>query len=698
MSESLARVSKVAGGEITHMTNRHRLANGEICDLEIRLSRLTVADRMVVIAAIQDVTERLRAEARLTENEERYRLLFENMSEGFSLNEVITDGQGKVIDIRILEANGAYIRQTGLNERDIIGKTLLELNPGMDPRQIDVYAHVALRGEPAVLDYLSADLSRHFHANIFCPRIGHYAAVIEDVTVSKQNADQVHFQASLLEQVHSAVITIDFNNTILSWNKHAEDLYQWTREEAIGKNIIDLLAPEEMIEATLNNFVDLNRAGHWEGEYNVRRKDGSTIPAHITNTYLQDAGGNNIGFIGISEDITESKKGQEALLASEKRFRTIFENAPIAISLGRNGKLIYANPVYVRMHGYTSEDEVMGRSTLDFVSPRDHEITIERGRLRAEGPMPDPRPYELHGLRKDGTEFQLLVTLSRVTLADGPANIGFIQDITARKQAEADLLEAQTVLERRVQERTTELRISNQALEKALRAKDEFLAAMSHELRTPLAGILGLSQILQMPTYGSLTEKQIKAVVTIEESGERLLEVINDVLEYSKLQGGSNQILKRSFFLVSACQDALRAISPRVEKMKQHTRLSIHPEEIKINSDERWLGRLLSNLLRNATKFTAEGGEIGIDVLGDVDKKVVTICVWDSGIGIKQADFPRLFQPFVQLDASLARQYGGTGLGLALVKQISVLLGGDVSVESEVGKGSRFTVSLPWEE
>ena len=136
---------------------------------------------------------------------------------------------------------------------------------------------------------------------------------LRDITERKKAEEKIAYLALLLEQVSNAIITIDFDNVILSWNKHAEKLYQWTEAEAVGENIIELLSPDELKTNVLVNFEDLNRDGHWEGDFEVKRKDGTTIPTHITNTYLQDFDGNNVGFIGVSYDITARKQAEQKL-------------------------------------------------------------------------------------------------------------------------------------------------------------------------------------------------------------------------------------------------------------------------------------------------------------------------------------------------------------------------------------------------
>jgi signal transduction histidine kinase/ActR/RegA family two-component response regulator len=286
--------------------------------------------------------------------------------------------------------------------------------------------------------------------------------------------------------------------------------------------------------------------------------------------------------------------------------------------------------------------------------------------------------------------------------------------ITQRREAELALQAERASLIQRVEEQTAELKVANAALlgtneelARAARAKDEFLAGMSHELRTPLTAILGMSESLQEYVYGPLTERQMGSLKTIETSGRHLLELINDILDLSKIEAGKTTLDLSAVSLQQMCRDSSRFVTQTAKQKKINFILSVDESVDMLQADARRLKQIIVNLLSNAVKFTPEGGTVGLETKGYPEREAVAISVWDTGIGIAEQDLGRLFQPFVQLDSSLSRQYAGTGLGLSLVRSLTNLHGGSVTVESpsvspphaggtQGGPGSRFTVLLPW--
>ncbi|MCB0210201.1 MAG: GAF domain-containing protein [Anaerolineae bacterium] len=271
------------------------------------------------------------------------------------------------------------------------------------------------------------------------------------------------------------------------------------------------------------------------------------------------------------------------------------------------------------------------------------------------------------------------------------------QEIADRKQAQEELEAERASLAYRIEERTSELQVANNELARASRLKDEFLASMSHELRTPLNAILGMAEILQDQVYGPVTEKQVKSIRTIEHSGRHLLSLINDILDLSKIGAGKLSLNPNPVVVKNVCEASLQFVKQMAHKSRVKVQANYDDVVQTLLADELRLKQILVNLLSNAVKFTPEGGRVGLDVSGDPVRQMAKFTVWDTGIGIAHEDMGKLFQPFIQLDSRLAREFSGTGLGLSLVYRFTEMHGGSVAVESEVGQGSRFTVTLPWQ-
>ncbi|WP_271254274.1 PAS domain S-box protein [Pseudanabaena sp. Chao 1811] len=272
------------------------------------------------------------------------------------------------------------------------------------------------------------------------------------------------------------------------------------------------------------------------------------------------------------------------------------------------------------------------------------------------------------------------------------------QELSVRQQAEAQLTES-----------NQQLAISNEELIRATRMKDEFLANMSHELRTPLNAILGMTEGLKEGVFGTVGDRQIKALQTVYSSGLHLLELINDILDVAKIESGQVTLELTNVSITNLCQSSIAFIKQQASAKKIQVIDKIPPYLPELMLDERRIRQVLINLLNNAVKFTPEGGTITLEVSSYIansgianseknnaeDVSYLRIAVIDTGIGISAKNIQKLFQPFIQIDSALNRQYVGTGLGLALVKRIVELHGGKVGLTSEVGVGSHFMIDLP---
>ena len=259
------------------------------------------------------------------------------------------------------------------------------------------------------------------------------------------------------------------------------------------------------------------------------------------------------------------------------------------------------------------------------------------------------------------------------------------------------LVEYRTELETTVAERTAALENANAQLSGALRAKDDFLSAMSHELRTPLNAILGLSESLLEGVYGAINDRQVQSLTMIAESGGHLLALINDLLDLAKVGAGKMEVSVAETSIRELCAASVRFVQQQADKKKIVTTITWDPAVEMVVTDPRRMLQVLVNLLSNAVKFTPDGGRIVLSVTGRPEQRVVALAVADTGIGISEADLAGLFVPFKQIDSKLSRKYSGTGLGLNLVRRLTELLGGQVSIQSKLGVGSTFTITIPWD-
>ena len=300
--------------------------------------------------------------------------------------------------------------------------------------------------------------------------------------------------------------------------------------------------------------------------------------------------------------------------------------------------------------------------------------------------------------RGDGSTLFAEVTGVRFASKSGERMAVVFRDVTDRVTREGELLRLVVDLraaDAALRDKTEALTRANLDLLHASKAKDEFLAAVSHELRTPLNAILGLSEALDDDVYGDLSEPQRRALRRISESGQQLLALISEILDLSQLSAGEVTLSREPIALDDLCRSSLQHIQDAARRKQISARLRVDVGYQPLHADRRRVTQILVSLLRNAVKFTPEGGAMGLSCSLESRQQAVRFTVWDTGIGIADEDHPKLFQPFVQLDAGLARQHPGTGLGLAIVRELTALHGGGIELESEPGHGSRFSVILP---
>ena len=398
----------------------------------------------------------------------------------------------------------------------------------------------------------------------------------------------------------------------------------------------------------------------------------------------------------VATQTTELVKSQsEALRESETKFRSVAQSANDGIvSANSRGLIVSWNRGAETIFGY-KEEEVVGKPLTVLMPERYrelHQSGLERHRSTGESRVIG-RTLELHGVRKDGTEFPLDLSLASWKTEEGTFYSGIIRDITERKRV-TEALQALTLsLEQKVKERTAELEIARDQALVATQHKSEFLANMSHELRTPLNAVIGFSDVLLEKMFGDLNEKQEEYLQDILSSGQHLLALINDILDLSRIEAGRTELEVSTFNLATTVENTLVLVRERALRRRVDLTSEINSQLGDCRADERRVKQVLLNLLSNAIKFTPEGGRIS--VTASVIGEYAEISVTDTGIGISTEDRQRIFEEFYQVKRDPAHKREGTGLGLALSKKFVELHGGRICVESEPGKGSTFTFTLP---
>jgi PAS domain S-box-containing protein len=513
------------------------------------------------------------------------------------------------------------------------------------------------------------------------------------------------------------------------WGHSSEYLYQnpevW----------IQSIHPED-IDKVLQHYKLTVTSGFFSEEYRIIRPDGTIRWIWGRCFPLKNANGKIEQMAAIAEDISDRKIAEIALKESEQRLRAsesllsaMFERSVVGMAItDAEGKFIRTNPFYQQMVGY-SENELQLMRFTDNMLPEDIEDNL---RLRSQVLSDESESYQMEKrlFHRNGKMIWVRTTSSKILdeVGQPPLFVGVIEDISDRKQAEKslasaeierqqaidDLYQLNQQLETRVAQRTQELQYTNQQLSvanselaRATRLKDEFLANMSHELRTPLNAVLGMSEGLMTGVFGDLNERQMRSLSLIETSGRHLLELINDILDVAKIGAGKLELELSSVGIEYLCKSSLNFVKQIANQKNIQLKLSINHSIKMITVDERRMRQALINLLSNAVKFTPKGGKICLEVklqereateLTSECSYAMIFSIIDTGIGISSEDISNLFQAFVQIDSSLNRQYAGTGLGLTLVKQLVEMHGGCVSVASQVGEGSSFSIVLPYRE
>ena len=470
-------------------------------------------------------------------------------------------------------------------------------------------------------------------------------------------------------------------------NEAYRNYFGLTPEEALSDPFMPLIAEEDR-SAILEKMSRLTSGtARFEMDtHRVIKPDGSIAWQEWIDQAIYDETGQVVEFQSVGRDVTERKRTEEALAASEAELRALFASMDdVVLVIDQDGiyrKIAPTNPSLL----YKPPGELLGKSLRDVFPAERAEEFIHAVRKVIDQQVTAHIEYPLD---IGGQVFWFDASISPL---EADSTLWMARDITDRKQAQERLQRLNEELEQRVAQRTEELAAAMIQAQESDRLKSAFLASMSHELRTPLNSIIGFTGVILQGLAGPLNEEQTKQLNMTRDSARHLLALINDILDISKIEAGQLEILRHPFDMREAIGKALQVVQPLLKKKEIRVRTWIGPGVGTINQDRRRVEQVMINLVNNAIKFT-ELGEVNIECRAQ-DGWLETR-VRDTGIGIKPEEMHLLFKPFQQIDTGLARGHEGTGLGLSICQHLVTAMGGTIEVESQWGVGSTFKFTLP---
>lgn len=643
----------------------------------LSLAGLLAVLSVVALLGMAELRRRVRAQtAVIHEREEKFEKAFRFSNTGMAL--IAPDG-------RFLQANPALCRAIGYSEKELLARSFQDVTHPDDLEVSVAPLRPLLSGETdnyqlqkrylhkdghAVWMEVSVSLLRDAQGNPL-----HFISHFRDITERKAAEDALRASEERFRSL--------FENSTVGFYRTTPDGRILIANPALVR-MLGFASLEELTSRNLETDAVLRNASRGEFRRQVeldgelrghediwRTWDGSLIHIRESARAVRDNEGRVLYYDGVVEDFTIRQRAEEALRESEQRYRLMVErNVAGILRTLQDGTILDCNDPMVKLLGYDSREEFMRRTAEDlYLDPGDRRVLLNL--LREKDSL---TRQELRFKRKDGKPVWVLLNLGLVedkTLGTSVVE-GSVLDITERKEAEIALLEAK------------------EAAETASRAKSEFLANMSHEIRTPMNGILGMTDLL-LDT--ELQAPQREYVSMVKASADSLMAIINDVLDFSKIEARKLTLESIDFDLRDCVEDTLRSLAVRAHERNLELACRIPPGlPVRVEGDPGRLRQILMNLAGNAIKFT-EKGEVIVSVERESESQgsvTLRFDVQDTGVGIPKEKQQIIFEAFTQADSSSTRRFGGTGLGLTIASQLVRLMGGQLWLESEPGKGSVF--------
>ncbi|MFC1949370.1 PAS domain S-box protein [Chloroflexota bacterium] len=642
-----------------------------------------------------DITERKRAEEALKVSEEKWSSLVESAP--------------NIIMLVSLDKKIQYINYVvpGLTMESVIGKSIFDyIQPEYHETVREVIDKVFQTGETSIYETMGTgpDGRTSWYGTTVGPlkidgQITGAIQITSDITELKQTEEALRESEekfrTFMKTASDLMNVTDKDGKFTYVNDSMIRTLGYSKEELIGMHITQILTKESLEKNFKPNWGKFLANGEISLETTFLTKEGKEIYCEMKAVAIYDSDGNYVGTGGVHHNITERKQTEEAIKESEEKFSKIFyaNPNPMIILSAESIQITDVNEAFIKHSGY-SREECIGKKPEDlnlWVHPEEREklkqVTAEQGRVNN---------FETEMRIKSGEIRTISLSSELVSMAGKPYLITTTVDITERIRNRLELQEKNDRLDAQneeLQAQQQELIEKTREVERANQLKSEFLAGMSHELRTPLNAVIGFSELMLDGITGEINDEQKECLNDILGSGQHLLELINDVLDLSKVEAGKMEFKPENLNMTDVINEAVQTVKPMLNEKGHSMEINVEKELPQIYADKSRLRQVLLNLLSNSSKFTPRNGRLRIEA--GIEDNFCQVSVIDNGIGIKKADQERIFEVFTQAETIQEETKKGTGLGLTITRQFIEAMGGSIWLESEFGKSSQFIFTLP---
>ena len=677
--------------------------DGRSIDTDSVVLPVTIAGRPSIMVLFNDITERKRATAALRENELKYRTLFESADDAIML----------VADGCFVDGNAAALRLFGCTRAQLIGATPSAFSPPEQPdgtpsdiaaaRKIGLvlsdgpqsfeWEHCRADGTPISVEVSLSRLDLRGQPQI--------QAIVRDVSTRRMaeqalRVSEERFRAVFSEAPLGIALIDSHTGEFLNVNRQFTEIAGRAAEELARIDWMSITHPADMAEDQRNMaLLNSGTISRYQMRKRYRRPDGSYVWISMTIAPIREPGRQHKAHVCMIEDIGAHMAAEEEL---RKLSRAVEQSQASIVITNVKADIEYVNEAFLSRTGY-SRSEVLGQNSRILnagETPRATYDALWQTLLHGE-----TWTGEFINRKKDGSRFVEQAVISPLRQPDGTIThyVAVKEDITDQKLLTAELARHQSHLMELVAERTIALDEARELAESANRAKSAFLATMSHEIRTPLNGVIAMAEMLALRP---LSSEDLDSTSAILHSAHNLMAVIDDILDFSKIEAGKLELEVADLPLCLVADDVLVALEPVATANNVDLAVHVAPEVPSyVRGDATRVRQILLNLGANAIKFSGDRPDvrgqvtIQLDVVSQSPLRV-SLRVTDNGIGMTSETLGRLFTSFTQAEASTTRRFGGSGLGLAITKRLIDLMEGTIEVQSEPGRGSTFTVLLPF--